>query len=67
MADHPNPNIHRGQGISGRGLLIAGVVLVLAIFALSFFGTSTVPAGDGLGTQPPVAEPAIQTAPVPLD
>jgi hypothetical protein len=65
MADYPNPNIHRGQGISGRGLLIAGVVL--AIFALSFIGTSTVPASDGLGEQPAVTEPAIQTAPVPLD
>jgi hypothetical protein len=46
-------------------LLIAGVVL--AIFALSFIGTSTVPASDGLGEQPAVTEPAIQTAPVPLD
>jgi hypothetical protein len=67
MSDYQNPNIHRGQGISGRGLLIAAVVLVAATFALSFIGTSTVPAGDGLGTQPSIAEPAIQTAPVQLD
>jgi hypothetical protein len=34
MSDYQNPNIHRGQGISGRGLLIAAVVLVAATFAL---------------------------------
>lgn len=59
MSDYPNPNIHRGQGVSGRGLLIGGVVLVLAIFGLSFLGASSVPPGE--------AESAIQAAPVLID
>jgi hypothetical protein len=62
MADYPNPNIHRGQGVSGRGLLIAGIVLLLAIFALSFIGTSTVPTAE-----PQSAIQPAPTAPVPLD
>lgn len=59
MSDYPNTNIHRGQGISGRGLLITAVVLILAIFALSFLGASTAPSGN--------IESAIEAAPVPID
>ncbi|WP_390913900.1 hypothetical protein [Pseudosulfitobacter sp. SM2401] len=46
MSDYTNPNIHRGQGITGRGLLIAVAVLVAFIFALAYLGASTVPEGS---------------------
>ncbi|MFT5864921.1 MAG: hypothetical protein ACI9PY_000765 [Ascidiaceihabitans sp.] len=54
MSDYTNPNIHRGQGITGRGLLIAIAVLVAFIFALAYLGASTVPE-DGVPNGAPAA------------
>ena len=35
MSDYPNPNIHRGDGVSGRGLLISFAVIVAVVALLA--------------------------------
>ena len=72
MSDYSNPNIHRGQGISGRGLFIAVIVLVAFVFALAYLGASSVPEGqtggelgaDGVITP---AQPLLETPATPAD
>ena len=39
MSDYPNPNIHRGDATSGRGLLIAFAVIVAIVVLLALVGT----------------------------
>lgn len=75
MSDYTNPNLHRGSGVTGRGLLIAVAVLVALVFALAYLGASTVPDGENGGTlgadgvitpaQPLLETPAAPVAPNP--
>ena len=59
MSDYPNPNLHRGDGVSGRGLLIAFGVIVAIIAILALVGTSSVPDGGTVSQDAiaPAAEP----------
>ncbi|WP_299144805.1 hypothetical protein [uncultured Tateyamaria sp.] len=60
MSDYPNPNLHRGDGVSGRGLLIAFGVIVAFIAILALVGAS---GGPENGT---VSQDAIAPATDPL-
>ena len=63
MSDYPNPNIHRGDGVSGRGLLIALLVIVGFVVLLAIFGGG----GDApttTGTPLPAETAPATTAPV---
>lgn len=66
MSDHSNPNLHRGDGVSGRGVLIALLVIVGIIALLAMAGSmgsdadGTAPAGD-------VISPAAESAPIPTE
>ena len=64
MSDYPNPNLHRSDGISARGILITlGVVgLVFVVLAAvgtggGGSGTAVVPEG-GTATEPAAVTPA---------
>ena len=64
MSDYSNPNINRGQGITGRGLLIAVAVLVAFVFALAYLGASSVPEGSAGGE---LGSDGVITPAVPVD
>ncbi|MEL6450834.1 MAG: hypothetical protein AAFQ19_06205 [Pseudomonadota bacterium] len=66
MSDYPNPNLHRSDGVSGRGLLIALGVIVAIIALLAVVGTSTAPTGDGAVSQDAIA-PATDSVVVPTE
>lgn len=61
MSDYPNPNIHRGEGVTGRGLLIAFGIIIAIIAILAIVSTGTPPADGTAGqeviTPPPEAVP----------
>ena len=66
MSDYPNPNLHRGDGVSARGLLIAlaiivGIVVLLAVAGALGGGGG----GEGAPTQDAItpAAPSTTTAP----
>ena len=63
MSDYPNPNIHRSDGISARGLLITlGVVLFIFVL-LAALGSSTTDDGTPRATLPEgAATPAVESA-----
>ena len=72
MSDHSHTNIHRSDGTSGRGLLIAFALIVAFILLIAFVGSFA----DGEGTAvdnaiTPAGEgsiaPDIQPAPVPTE
>ncbi len=66
MSDHSNLNLHRGDGVSRRGvvvaiLVIAGIVVLLAIAGTTGGGENVAPAaGD-------VISPSVEPAPVPTE
>lgn len=43
MSDYPNSHLHRSDGVSGRGLLIAAGVLGLIILGLILIGGGSDP------------------------
>jgi len=72
MSDHTNTNLHRSDGTSGRGLLIAFALIVAVVALLAFVGSFTggdgtpgesaiTPAGEG------IIAPALEPAPVPTE
>lgn len=72
MSDHTNHNIHRSDGTSGRGLLIAFALIVAVVVLLALIGSfaggdgsagdsAITPAGDS------VVAPTLETAPVPTE
>ena len=66
MSDYPNPNLHRGDGVSGRGLLIAFGVIVAIIAILALVGSiGGVPEG-GTVSQDAIA-PAVEGVAVPTE
>ncbi len=62
MSDYPNTNVHRGDGVSARGLLVA-VAIIVAIIGLLAFAGSMGEQGEGAATQDAIT-PAVE-APVP--
>ncbi|MEP4194125.1 MAG: hypothetical protein ABJL99_00655 [Aliishimia sp.] len=70
MSDYPNPNVHRGDGISGRGLLAAAGVIVFVIVLLAAVGSNNAPTANE-ATMPsgvaPVEEAPAIVAPVGVD
>lgn len=72
MSDHSNTQIHRSDGTSGRGLLIAFGVIVAVIVLLALVGSFTGgegTAGDTAITPPAegIVAPSIEPAPVPTE
>ncbi|MEL6807506.1 MAG: hypothetical protein AAFO97_06975 [Pseudomonadota bacterium] len=72
MSDHSHTNLHRSDGTSARGLLIAFSLIVAFILLIAFVGSfagddgaaldsAITPAGEG------VIAPDIQPAPVPTE
>ena len=59
MSDNSNLNLHRGDGVSRRGVIVALVVVVgiVVLLAMAGSGDGTAPAGDAIS-------PAAETAPV---
>ncbi|WP_223423563.1 hypothetical protein [Tateyamaria pelophila] len=59
MSDHSNLNLHRGDGVSRRGVIVALVVVlgIVVLLAMGGTGDGTAPAGD-------VIAPVAETAPV---
>ncbi|WP_299657089.1 hypothetical protein [uncultured Tateyamaria sp.] len=55
MSDYPNPNIHRGDGVSGRGLLISFAVIVAVVALLALLGSIGSGGGEGAPTQDAIA------------
>ncbi|MEO0400964.1 MAG: hypothetical protein AAF214_01175 [Pseudomonadota bacterium] len=65
MSDYPNPNLHRGDGVSGRGLLIAFAVIVGFIALLALLGSIGGGGEDGAVSQDLIA-PATDDLPAPV-
>jgi len=63
MSDYPNPNLHRGDGTSGRGLLIAFAVIVAVVALLALVGSIGGGEGSEAGGENAITPPA--EAPVP--
>ncbi|MEO9574210.1 MAG: hypothetical protein ABJ263_18410 [Tateyamaria sp.] len=72
MSDHSHTNLHRSDGTSGRGLLIAFGLIVAFILLIAFVGSfaggdggaadsAITPAGEG------IIAPEIEPAPVPTE
>ncbi|MFL4471675.1 hypothetical protein ACERZ8_18000 [Tateyamaria armeniaca] len=72
MSDHTNHTIHRSDGTSGRGLLIAFAIIVAVVALLALVGSfaggdgtpgesAITPAGEG------AVAPTLETAPVPTE
>lgn len=71
MSDYPNPNspnqnLHRGDGVSGRGVLIALLVLLAVIVLLAIVG-SIGGAGDGTAPATDAIAPAAETPVLPTE
>ena len=47
MSDYPNPNIHRGDGVSGRGILVAVAIVAAIILLLAVVGSLGSGGGEG--------------------
>jgi hypothetical protein len=58
MSDYPNPNLHRGDGVSARGLLIGLGVIVAILVLLVLAGGG---GGDGTADET-VSQDAISPA-----
>lgn len=56
MSDYPNTNVHRGDGVSARGLLVAVAIIVAIIALLSLVG------GAGEGVEGAATQDAITPA-----
>ena len=65
MSDYPNPNIHRGDGVSTRGILTA-LGIVLAIIVLLAVVGSLGGGGEGAPTQDAIT-PATDGAVAPTE
>ena len=72
MSDHSNTHIHRSDGTSARGLLIAFVLIVGVVVLLALVGSFA--GGDGTtgdtAITPPaegIVAPTIEPAPVPTE
>lgn len=70
MADYPNTNIQRSDGVSGRGILISILVILAVLVGLAILGSNPAqvdPSGIGATSeQAPAAVESI-TAPVPTE
>ncbi|WP_299285703.1 hypothetical protein [uncultured Tateyamaria sp.] len=62
MSDYPNPNLHRGDGVSGRGLLIAFALIVGVVAILALVGSIGGGSTGGTAGQDAIA-PATEVAP----
>ncbi|MEL6619716.1 MAG: hypothetical protein AAFP16_12620 [Pseudomonadota bacterium] len=70
MSDYPNPNLHRGDGVSARGLLIALAIIVAIVALLAIAGAigggGTGDGGEGAPTQDAIT-PAVPSTAVPTE
>lgn len=66
MSDYPNPNLHRGDGVSGRGLLIAFGVIVAIIAILALVGSIGGVPDNGAVSQGAIA-PAAEGVAIPAE
>ncbi len=68
MSDYPNPNIHRSDGISTRGLLITLGLILFVFVLLAALGSSSTSDGTPRAVLPgDAAAPAVeQPATVPI-
>ena len=66
MSDYPNPNLHRGDGVTARGLLIAFAVIVGVIAVLALLGSIGGGAENGTVSQDLIA-PAAESVAVPTE
>ena len=67
MSDYQNPNLHRGDGVSGRSILVALLAILGVVVLLALAGSF---GGEGDGTAPAAGDavaPATETAPVPTE
>ena len=71
MSDHSHTNIHRSDGTSGRGLLVAFALIVAFIVTLAFVGSFSGDSSTGESAITPAGEgiiaPEIEPAPVPTE
>ncbi|KIC51315.1 hypothetical protein [Tateyamaria sp. ANG-S1] len=61
MSDYPNPNIHRGDGVSGHGLLISFAVIVAVVALLALLGSVGSGGREGAPTPDAIAPTAIDS------
>lgn len=66
MSDYPNPNIQRGDGVSGKGILVA-LLVILGIIALLAIVGSVGGAGDGAAVPADAITPAAETPVLPAE
>ncbi len=66
MSDYPNPNIHRGDGVSARGILVAFGIVLAIILLLAVIGSMGSGGGEGAPTQDAIA-PAVEGTAVPTE
>ncbi|WP_415920174.1 hypothetical protein [Tateyamaria sp. SN6-1] len=66
MSDYPNPNIHRGDGVSARGVLVAFAIVAAIILLLAIVGAMGSGGSEGAPTQDAIA-PAAQSTTVPTE
>ena len=66
MSDYPNPNIHRGDGVSARGVLVAFGVVLAVILLLALVGSLGSGGGEGAPTQDAIT-PAAEGTVVPTE
>ncbi len=67
MADYPNTNIHRSDGVSGRGILISILVILAVLIGLAILGSNpgqVDPSGASATSEE--APAAVETTPAPV-
>ena len=71
MSDHSHTNLHRSDGTSGRGLLIAFGLIVAFILLIAFVGSFAGDGSTGESAITPAVEgviaPEIEPVPVPTE
>ena len=70
MADYPNTNIQRSDGVSGRGILISILVILAVLVGLAILGSNSAqvdPAGASSTSEQVPAVVDSTTAPVPTE
>ena len=63
MSEFTNRDVHRGDGVSGRGLLIGVLVVLVLIIGLAIIGSNSTPGDPAASVDGASSTPAIASDP----
>ncbi|MEP6066574.1 MAG: hypothetical protein ABJ246_12095 [Paracoccaceae bacterium] len=67
MADYPNTDIQRSDGVSGRGILISILVILAVLVGLAILGSNPAQVDPtGISSTSEQAPAAVDTTPAPV-